>query len=68
MLAQLGEAAAGRGLQRLEFLIRNDNAASLALAKRCGARQEGLLRNRLLVEGRRYDAVLLAWCLGPTEG
>lgn len=62
-LRALGALARQRGLARLEFLIAPDNEASQAVARRCGAQEEGILRHRLLVQGKRCDAVLMGWCL-----
>lgn len=63
-LKALAQQARARGLVRLEFMISSDNAASQAVARRCGAIEEGRLRNRLLVQGNRCDAVLFGWWLG----
>lgn len=44
-------------LQRVEIVVADGNEPSLAVARRCGARYEGLLRHRLLgVDGSPWDA------------
>jgi len=48
------------GMQRLELLVPVENVASLHVAKKVGAKHEGILRNRLLLHGKRHDAVLLS--------
>jgi len=48
------------GLTRLEFVIQTSNLASLHAARRAGAVQEGVLRNRLVLRGKTYDAVVLS--------
>ena len=47
-------------LHRLEFLTLAENTPALALAERCGFRREGLLRDRLVRNGRAHDGVLYA--------
>lgn len=57
-----------RVLDRVEYLVRADNDRSLRLAKRCGFREEGLLRSCLVEDRRRHDAVLLAAVTGGWHG
>lgn len=45
-------------LNRIEFLIAESNIASQKVAQKAGAKFEGLLRQRLILAGRRYDAAL----------
>jgi RimJ/RimL family protein N-acetyltransferase len=45
-------------LNRLEMLVAAENFASQRVAQKAGARFEGLLRDRLVLDGRRHDAVL----------
>src|SRR4051794_15083710 len=47
------------GLERAEIVTTPDNAASLAVARRLGFVEEGLLRKRDVERGERIDVVLL---------
>lgn len=47
-------------IARLELLVQPDNAASLALGRRVGFVEEGLLRSHSLVRGERKDMVMLS--------
>lgn len=47
-----------QSFQRLEILAATGNAASLRVAEKCGAVREGVLRNRIRVHGRVWDAVI----------
>jgi [ribosomal protein S5]-alanine N-acetyltransferase len=47
------------GLERAEIATTPDNAGSLAVARRLGFAEEGLLRGRDVEEGRRVDIVIL---------
>lgn len=44
--------------QRLEILVATGNGASQRVAEQAGAVREGTLRNRILVHGRSWDAVM----------
>ncbi|MDZ7825567.1 MAG: GNAT family protein [Gammaproteobacteria bacterium] len=44
---------------RIDILVAADNQPSLAVAEAVGARREGLLARRFLLQGRRHDAVIL---------
>jgi ribosomal-protein-serine acetyltransferase len=46
------------GLQRIEIVVAAGNEASLRVAEKAGARREGLLRNRLRVRDRCFDAYM----------
>jgi RimJ/RimL family protein N-acetyltransferase len=60
-------AFANTGLNRLEIVVSTRNAASLRVAEKAGAAREGLLRSRLLLHGRRHDAVMFAFVRGPGD-
>src|SRR3954449_6580253 len=45
---------------RLELLVQPDNVASLALGRRAGFVEEGLLRSHSLVRGERKDMVMMS--------
>jgi ribosomal-protein-serine acetyltransferase len=47
-------------LDRLEIVAAVGNVASQRVARRAGAIQEGLLRQRLVMNGQRYDAVMFS--------
>jgi ribosomal-protein-serine acetyltransferase len=53
-------AFAERGLHRVEIVMSVENIASQRVAEKVGAIREGILRQRLLLHGRRHDAVLFA--------
>jgi len=45
-------------LKRIEILVATDNKRSLRVAEKAGAQREGILRNRLLIRDKAYDAVM----------
>lgn len=53
------------GLHRIELVIAPENAASLRVAETAGARCEGLLRHRIVMEGQPRDAWM--WSLLPPD-
>ena len=53
-------AFAELGLFRLEIVPDVENEASLAVARACGFRREGILRGNTLIKGRRGDSVLFS--------
>jgi RimJ/RimL family protein N-acetyltransferase len=53
-------AAFARGLERIELIVRADNAAAIGLYRRAGFVQEGLLRRYLVVDGVARDALQMA--------
>jgi len=55
ILARYGFAELG--LMRAEVLVATGNAASQRVAVKLGATREGVLRNRLWLDGRPHDAV-----------
>jgi ribosomal protein S18 acetylase RimI-like enzyme len=62
------EAAAAKGLWRIELVVRADNAAAIALYERHGFELEGRLQDYLIVDGRAYDALQMARRTGRTAG
>ena len=46
------------GLQRIEIMAAIDNAPSRRVAEKAGAKVEGILRNRMTLNGRLHDAVM----------
>jgi ribosomal-protein-serine acetyltransferase len=53
-------------LTRVEVIVDAENTRSLRVAEKLGAQREGLLRNRVPVNGQRRDAVLFS--LLPDDG
>jgi ribosomal-protein-serine acetyltransferase len=45
-------------LKRIEILVATSNQRSLRVAEKAGARREGILRNRLDLNGQPHDAVM----------
>jgi RimJ/RimL family protein N-acetyltransferase len=45
-------------LNRVEILVAVENARSLRVAEKAGAKREGILRNRLLIRNQGHDAVM----------
>jgi ribosomal-protein-serine acetyltransferase len=45
-------------LKRIEILVAVENARSLRVAEKVGAKREGVLRNRLDIRGKTHDAVM----------
>jgi RimJ/RimL family protein N-acetyltransferase len=45
-------------LKRIEILVATGNKRSLRVAEKAGAQREGILRNRLLIHDKAYDAVM----------
>ena len=48
------------GLNRIEIVVAVNNPASLRVAEKTGAKQEGVLRNRLVCGDNVYDAVMFS--------
>ncbi len=55
------------GLARIEILMSVENHASRRVAERVGARYEGQLRSRLLLNGRHHDADLFSLIAGDNH-
>jgi len=47
-------------LNRIEIVVAAGNKASQRVAEKVGAKREGILRNRLIIRDRVYDAVLFS--------
>ncbi len=47
-------------LNRIEILVAIENKASQRVAMKAGAVREGILRNRLLLQGKIHDAVMFS--------
>ena len=54
------DAAFGRGLTRVELVVRADNAAAITLYERHGFELEGHLRDYMIVDGVHHDALQMA--------
>lgn len=54
------------GLERVEFYVEPGNIASCRVAERLGCQQEGVLRRKALIAGKRRDMILYA-LLRPRE-
>jgi ribosomal protein S18 acetylase RimI-like enzyme len=54
------DAAAIRGLARIELVVRADNQPAIALYERRGFELEGRLRRYLIVDGVAHDALQMA--------
>ena len=57
-----------RGAARVELVAEPGNAASLRVAERAGFAREGVLRQRLLIHGRRADVVMFSLLPGDLSG
>jgi ribosomal-protein-serine acetyltransferase len=57
-------AFANTELIRLEVLVSTQNARSLRVAEKAGARREGVLRRRLMLHGTAHDAVIFSFVRG----
>jgi RimJ/RimL family protein N-acetyltransferase len=55
-------------LVRLEILVATGNVPSQRVAERSGAHREGVLRSRLIVQGRSQDAVMFSFVRGDRVG
>jgi ribosomal-protein-serine acetyltransferase len=53
------------GLKRIEIVVAVENMASQRVAEKAGAKREGILRNRVFMHERSYDAAMFS--LIPTD-
>jgi len=67
LLATTLETAASAGIQRVELVVRADNAPAIALYRRFGFEREGTLRDYLRVDGVSHDALQMVR-LAPLHG
>jgi RimJ/RimL family protein N-acetyltransferase len=51
-------------LNRIEILVATGNQSSLRVAEKVGARREGILRKRIVVRDKVYDAVMFSLVTG----
>ncbi|MHA6618985.1 GNAT family N-acetyltransferase [Pseudonocardia sp. DLS-67] len=61
----IGWAIEERGIHRVEWRVAPQNVASIAVARRLGMRRDGVLRERYLHRGSRYDSEV--WSLLAPE-
>ncbi len=60
MLAATLERAKPAGVTRAELIVRTDNKAAIALYRRFGFAEEGVLRDYMRIDGVAYDALQMA--------
>ncbi len=48
------------GLKRIEIVVATSNLRSQRVAEKAGARREGILRNRIIVRDKTYDAAMFS--------
>ncbi len=53
---------------RLDIIIPVGNRSSQRVAQKAGAKQEGILRNRLVIQGKSHDAVVYSMVAEDLEG
>jgi len=56
------------GFNRLDIIVPVGNRPSQRVAEKVGAKQEGILRNRLVLQGKPLDAVLYSMVAEDLEG
>jgi RimJ/RimL family protein N-acetyltransferase len=56
------------GFNRLDIIVPVGNRSSQRVAEKVGAKQEGILRNRLVLQGKPLDAVLYSMVAEDLEG
>jgi phosphinothricin acetyltransferase len=68
LLRTLVADAAAAGLWKLQSLILTSNAASIALAHRCGFREVGVHMRHAQLDGQWRDALLVERAIGEADG
>jgi RimJ/RimL family protein N-acetyltransferase len=53
-------AACDAGMTRIELHVHANNPAAIALYKKVGFKQEGILRDKTLIDGRYIDSIMMA--------
>jgi RimJ/RimL family protein N-acetyltransferase len=61
-------AFAEAGLARVEIAVIAENVASRRVAEKLGAKPEGIARDRIVMHGKAYDAVLYSLIPADTAG
>jgi ribosomal protein S18 acetylase RimI-like enzyme len=67
LLEQALAAARGRGLERIELLVRSPNAQAIRLYEQTGFREEGRKRDAVRLDHGSEDEVLMALHLGRND-
>jgi RimJ/RimL family protein N-acetyltransferase len=67
MLEEAVKWARGLGIVKLELTVFPHNAPAIALYRKFGFQEEGLLRRRYLIDGRYMDAMLMGLDLDKVE-
>jgi ribosomal protein S18 acetylase RimI-like enzyme len=60
LIAQSLAAAQAYGLQRVELMVRENNAGAIALYRKVGFEIEGVQRNAVFVDGTYENIILMA--------
>jgi RimJ/RimL family protein N-acetyltransferase len=60
--------ARGVGIVKLELTVFPHNAPAIALYRKLGFREEGILSRRYFIDGRYIDAMLMGLDLDKVEG
>jgi ribosomal-protein-serine acetyltransferase len=55
-------------LVRLEVVVATSNTASCLVAEKAGAHREGVLRSRVVLDGRAHDAVMFSFTRSVPQG
>ncbi len=67
LIEEAARWARGIGVVKLELTVFPHNAPAIALYRKLGFREEGLLRRRYLIDGRYMDAMLMGLDLDKVE-